>query len=104
AVPRDRTSSAMGLYQVTRFIGFATGSGLAVTLLRLFGTHGRPDLHAYRATGVTAAAIALATAVAVWLLADPVTHGAVTEDAHALELREGLLAPAGLEDSPGGAD
>jgi len=104
AVPRDQTSSAMGLYQVTRFVGFATGSGLAVTLLRLFGTHGQPNLYAYRATSVTAAAIAIFTAGAAWLLAGPVVRREESEAAHAYEVREGMLATAGLEDLPGTDD
>jgi MFS family permease len=100
AVPRTSTSSAMGLYQVTRFVGFATGSGMAVTLLRIFGRHGEPTLHAYRATNLTAAGIALFTAGTVWLLTGPVARGDDSADAHAFELRDGLLATAGLEDIP----
>ncbi len=33
----------MGFYKVSRFVGFALGSGLALTFLHAFGTRWRPD-------------------------------------------------------------
>ncbi len=97
AVPREQTSSAMGLYQVSRLVGFAIGSGLAVTLLRAFGEDGHPTLDAYRATGLVGTAVALLTAVVAWLLPGR-TETIRSEELDAYEVQEGRLAAAGLED------
>ena len=35
SVPKSETSSAMSFYQVTRYVGFSIGSGLAVTFAAL---------------------------------------------------------------------
>ena len=40
----EETGSAMGFYQVSRFIGFALGIGLAVTFLRASAMTGDPTL------------------------------------------------------------
>lgn len=72
AVLPTETSSAMSLYQVTRYVGFAVGSGLAVTLLRAFdggGAEATPSLDAYRATFLVATGVALGAAAVAWLLA-----------------------------------
>ena len=68
AVPATETGSAMGFYQVTRYIGFSVGSGLSVTLLRAFGHHGVPTAGAYRATFLAAALLCGATGAITWLL------------------------------------
>lgn len=69
AVPREVTSSAMSFYQVTRYVGFSIGSGLAVTLLRAFGTDGEPDLGAYSDVFVVAVVLGFAAAALAWALA-----------------------------------
>jgi MFS family permease len=97
AAPHDRTGSAMGLYQVARFVGFAMGSGLAITLLRAFGEHGQPTLGAYRATAFVGAGIALLTATVAWLLPGR-TETIRSDELDAYEVQEGRLAAAGLED------
>ncbi|MDO9352628.1 MAG: MFS transporter [Solirubrobacteraceae bacterium] len=99
AVPPEETGSAMGFYQVSRFVGFALGSGLAITLLRAFGDAGEPTLGSYHATALIGCGLAVATAVIAWVLpgrapATPVRSEALGE----LEREEGLLAAAGLED------
>ena len=50
SVPQHETSSAMSFYQVTRYVGFSIGSGLAVTLLRAFDGDSVPTQSAYSAT------------------------------------------------------
>ncbi len=62
-VPRGETSSAMSLYQVTRYGGYTIGSGLAVSLLRLLGPP--DDTGAYRGAFLVAAACAVAAAAIV---------------------------------------
>ncbi len=73
AVPAGETSSAMSFYQVTRYVGFSVGSGLAVTLLRAFGDAGASVADAYSATFAAGAALCLVAAVAAWLLPGRVT-------------------------------
>ena len=93
----DETSSALGLYQVSRLIGSALGSGLAITFLRAFGDNGVPDLSSYRATALATAGIALLAAVLAWVLLGSVRASRAGED-EAFEARDGRLAAAGLED------
>ena len=102
AVPAAETSSAMSLYQVTRYVGFSIGSGLAITLLRAFdggGADAVPGLAAYRETFVVATLLALGAAATAWVLAG---HGLDDHrrPSRALRLREaeeGRVASAGLE-------
>ncbi len=69
SVPPNETSSAMSFYQVTRYVGFSIGSGLAVTMLRAFGDgSGPPPASAYRATFVVGALLCLAAAALAWSL------------------------------------
>lgn len=101
AVPPAETGSAMGFYQVSRFVGFALGSGLALTFLRAFsgGAGAAPTLAAYRGTALVGVAAGLITAALTWWL--PGRGIATAPDAalQELELREGALAAAGLEDA-----
>jgi MFS family permease len=98
AVPPEETGSAMGFYQVSRFVGFALGSGLAVTFLRAFGDDNVPTLHSYRATEFVAVGVALLTAVIAWWLPGRTVTPPVTAELEELEREEGRLAAAGLED------
>lgn len=70
AVPETETGSAMGFYQVVRYIGFSLGSALTGSVL---ATHTRAGQHLPTESGYvlvlwTAAAICLAAAVLAWLL------------------------------------
>jgi MFS family permease len=84
ATPRSETGSAMGFYQVSRYIGFSIGSGLSITLLRAFGDGGEPTLGAYRATFLVAAAICAITAVVCWVVPGRGRARAASEDQAAL--------------------
>nr|WP_282600159.1 MFS transporter [Patulibacter sp. SYSU D01012] len=99
AVPREVTSSAMSFYQVTRYVGFSIGSGLAVTLLRAFGTDGRPDLGAYSDVFVVAVVLGLAAAVLAWVLAGRTpgddAHRAPSAALREREIEEGEVGAAG---------
>lgn len=69
SVPRSETSSAMSFYQVTRYVGFSIGSGLAVTLLRAFdGDAPVPTAEAYSNAFWVGAALSVATAVLTWAM------------------------------------
>lgn len=98
AVPSEETSSAMGFYQVSRYIGFAIGSGLAVTLLRAFGDQGMPTAGAYQNTALVAAGLGVAAALVAWLLPGRQAVAPASPDLEAFEIEEGILAAAGLED------
>ena len=106
AVPREETGSAMGFYQVSRFVGFALGSGLAITFLRGLGDAGVPTLDSYRLTAVIGAGLGLLTALIAWYLpgretnATSARRGADQRDLEAYEIQEGELTTAGLEDRP----
>ena len=96
SVPLHETSSAMSFYQVTRYVGFSIGSGLAVTLLRAFD-HGAavPTTDAYTKTFVVGAALCLVAALVAWVMPGaapaPRKHD---DDARAIE--EGEVGAAGL--------
>jgi MFS family permease len=68
AIPRSETGSAMGFYQVSRYLGSALGSGLCVTLLRAFAHGGQPTLESYRATALVAGGLAVVAAIIGWVL------------------------------------
>lgn len=101
SVPAEETSSAMGFYQVSRYIGFAMGSGVAVTLLRAFGTQGIPTTASYQGTALVSAALGVVTAVVAWLLPGGGLAAHTSADLEAFEIEEGMLASAGLQDLPG---
>jgi MFS family permease len=96
SVPQHETSSAMSFYQVTRYVGFSIGSGLAVTLLQAFDDDAVPGLDAFRATFAIGAALCLLAAAVAWLLPgrDAFTPGAFDDE---LAIEEGELAAAGLQ-------
>jgi predicted MFS family arabinose efflux permease len=61
-VPAHETSSAMSLYQVTRYVGYTVGSGLAVSLLSIFAAAGQTMASAYATTFAVAACFGVAAA------------------------------------------
>lgn len=100
AVPSHETSSAMSFYQVSRYVGFSIGSGLAVTLLRAFdgGGGGLPTSGAYSRTFLVGALACVAAAALAWVLPGD-TFAAPSSSAETDELaaEEGELAAAGLQ-------
>jgi len=79
SVPQHETSSAMSFYQVTRYVGFSIGSGLAVTLLRAFDGDSVPTQSAYSATFLVGAALCLLAAVIAWVLPGNALDGAAQD-------------------------
>src|SRR6201999_176823 len=95
SVPQGETSSAMSFYQVTRYVGFSIGSGLAVTFVRAFDHDAAvPTGDAYAKTFVIGAAICLVAAVAAWALTGDLGAAAGEDDARVVE--EGEVGAAGL--------
>jgi MFS family permease len=99
SVPKDETSSAMSFYQVTRYVGFSIGSGLAITLLNAFDHGGELTPSAYSSTFLIGAGLCAATAVIAWIMPGRTPVPAVVDDpaADELAIEEGELAAAGLE-------
>jgi hypothetical protein len=95
----SETGSAMGFYQVSRFVGFALGSGLTVTFLRAFSGGGVPTLASYRDTALVAAGLAFSCAILAWILPGRQPAPASPLDAEEAEeaFEEGILASAGME-------
>ena len=95
SVPVEETSSAMSFYQVTRYVGFSIGSGLAVTLLRAFdGGAALPSTGAYSKTFLVGACLCLVAAVVAWAMTPAAALDRADDDIRAIE--EGELAAAGL--------
>jgi MFS family permease len=100
AVPGSETGSAMGLYQVIRYIGFSLGSAFVASILAGNTVLGRVSEHGYvTALWVGTAACAI-SAVVSWLLsrrretASPTAIG--TGERERIALEEAELASAGL--------
>lgn len=82
SVPQAETSSAMSFYQVTRYVGFSIGSGLAITLLRTFdGDAPVPTVDAYSQAFWVGAALCVATAVLCWAMAPSARAASEPSDA-----------------------
>jgi MFS family permease len=99
AIPQSETGSAMGFYQVSRYVGFSIGSGLSVTLLRVFGSGGEPTLSAYRGAFGVGAAVCAATAIVCWIVPGRRTasdSGDASASVQRFEAEEGILGAAGL--------
>jgi MFS family permease len=96
SVPGAETSSAMSFYQVTRYVGFSIGSGLAVTFVRAFDHDAAvPTSSAYTNTFFIGAAVCVLAAVVAWFLIGPAPPAASPAgDARAVE--EGEVGAAGL--------
>jgi MFS family permease len=103
AVPASETGSAMGLYQVIRYIGFSLGSALAASVLAADTIHHGADVleRGYTKALWIGVAICVASAALSWLLsrrapAAP-APGALDEAARdSLAAEEAELATAGL--------
>jgi predicted MFS family arabinose efflux permease len=100
AVPDSETGSAMGLYQVIRYIGFSLGSALVASILAGNTFDGRVGEHGYvTALWVGTAACAL-SAGASWLLSrrreTPAPGAMAADERDRIALEEAELASAGL--------
>jgi predicted MFS family arabinose efflux permease len=70
SVPRGETGSAMGFYQVVRYVGFSLGSALTASILASHTTSSaaEPTLGAYTTVLWVAGAICVAAAITAWVL------------------------------------
>jgi MFS family permease len=70
AVPQSETGSAMGFYQVARYVGFSFGSALTASILAGHNSAltGQPDLDGYTVTLWVAAGICVIAALSAWVI------------------------------------
>jgi predicted MFS family arabinose efflux permease len=70
SVPQRETGSAMGFYQVVRYVGFSLGSALAASILAAHNSvaTGQPTLSGYTMVFWVAVAICIVAAVLAWVL------------------------------------
>jgi MFS family permease len=70
SVPTQETGSAMGFYQVVRYVGFSLGSALTASILASHSSDptDRPTLTEYTTVFWVASAICVAAAVLAWIL------------------------------------
>jgi MFS family permease len=115
AVPDHETGSAMGLYQVIRYVGFSIGSALTASILASHTAAGAssPDAQGYAVGLAVAGAICALSAVVSAVLArgrpGPATSTMADAARERLILEDAELASAGLagieiEDSAAGAN
>lgn len=65
-VPSSETSSVMSLYQVTRYVGYTIGSGMAVSVLYIFGSSDAPQASAFGAAFACAGVFGILSAFVAW--------------------------------------
>jgi MFS family permease len=96
AVPESETGSAMGFYQVVRYVGFSLGSALAASLLAGHTASGEhlPSQSGYTLVFWVAVVICVAAAALAWVL--PARGQARNRAAERLGEEDGELAGAGL--------
>ncbi len=96
AVPEGETGSAMGFYQVVRYIGLSLGSALAASIIASHTSPGRafPSEAGYTTGLWVAAAICLVAATLAWVL--PGGSRASTRREQVLGEEDAGLATAGL--------
>jgi MFS family permease len=96
AVPETETGSAMGFYQVVRYVGFSLGSALAASILAGHTPAGQhlPGEAGYTLVFWVGVAICVAAAALAWVL--PARGAARARTADLLGEEDGELAGAGL--------
>jgi MFS family permease len=99
AVPEQETGSAMGFYQVVRYIGFSIGSALAASILAAHtpaGDHLPTEL-GFETALWTGAALCVAAAIVAWVLPGRGTAGAADPpDLERFETEDAELGTAGV--------
>jgi MFS family permease len=68
SVPQRETGSAMGFYQVVRYVGFSFGSALAATILAAHTTAGQPGVSGYTMVLWVAGGICVVAGALAWIL------------------------------------
>jgi MFS family permease len=98
AVPEEETGSAMGFYQVVRYIGFSIGSALAASIL---AAHTPAGQHLPTETGFETAlwggaALCVAAALTAWLVPGRATQAPADAALQRFETEDAELGSAGV--------
>jgi MFS family permease len=99
AVPGEETGSAMGFYQVVRYIGFSIGSALAASVLAAHTAAGAalPGESGFVTALVLAVGLCVAAGALAWLLPGSApAPGAEPRELRELEVEDAELATSGL--------
>lgn len=103
SVPADETGSALGFYQVVRYVGFSGGSALAASLLAVYTGHGRqlPSRSGFVTAMAVGSGLCLVTAaLSVWWgrasAPTPVEDAEVESGIELLVEESAALAAAGV--------
>lgn len=103
SVPADETGSALGFYQVVRYVGFSGGSALAASLLAAYTRHGQqlPSRSGFVTAMAVGSGLCLVTAVLSvwWGRAAPSASPEAADDESGIELlveESAVLAAAGV--------
>jgi len=96
SVPEQETGSALGFYQVARWVGYSVGSAMTGLILAGYTSANQhlPTLGGYQVVLWVATAICIAAAAIAWALPSKSLHQAKQDDAFAVE--SGELGPIGL--------
>jgi len=88
AVPAHETGSAMGFYQVVRYVGFSTGSALTASILAARATgNDQPTLGGYTTMLWVSSGICVVAAALAWFLSARSSQVAPAERLPAEEVR-----------------
>jgi MFS family permease len=98
AVPSEETGSAMGFYQVVRYIGFSLGSALAAAVLAGHTPAGAhlPNESGYVTAAWVAAALCVAAAAVAWILPSGAASARPSRAVRDLETEDAELGTAGV--------
>jgi MFS family permease len=99
AVPEEETGSAMGFYQVVRYIGFSIGSALTASILAAHTARGQhlPTELGFTTALWVGAALCVAAAVVAWTVPGrPAAGGPPPRDLERFETEDAELGTAGV--------
>ncbi|MCW2993114.1 MAG: transporter [Conexibacter sp.] len=98
SVPEEETGSAMGFYQVVRYIGFSIGSALAASILAAHTPHGAhlPTETGFETALWVGAGLCVAAALTAWLVPGRTPSARPSEELERYETEDAELGTAGV--------
>ena len=98
SVPEHETESAMGFYQVVRYIGFSLGSALTASVLAAHTPRGahQPTVSGFTTALLISAAVCIGAAVMAWFLSAGSPVVSASQALQRFETEDAELAAAGV--------